>query len=229
MASASASSSRSSRCGGGNPANGPRPSCRPAGAALPPVAARLNLKLDKTVAPLPHDSIFRVRYRSTFGLKYLEVIRGAGPSAPEGHVFDGTDDGAVCDLPTEGGRFAASRSRRTAATVASRVRRSSTRSTTPSTARPGGPSGRTLSATEARSRAAASHSTRRSPSCPRSVRDLRPVGRGALGPRVEPEPVHQRPLRTSLATQLPAAREQARVVAPLRRLRSARSRRTPRR
>ena len=73
---------------------------------LPPVAARLTLKLDKSAAPLPQDSIFRVRYRSTFGLKYLEVVRGEGPPAPEGHVFVGTDDGAVCDLPADGGRFA---------------------------------------------------------------------------------------------------------------------------
>ncbi len=75
------------------------------GPELPPVAARLNLKLDKTVQPLPEDSIFRVRYRSAFGLKYLEVVRGAGSAVPEGHVFDGTDDGAECDLPTEGGQF----------------------------------------------------------------------------------------------------------------------------
>ena len=78
------------------------------GPELPPVAARLNLKLNKTAEPLPQDSIFRIRYRSAFGLKYLEVIRGAGPPAPEGYVFDGTDDGALCDLPTERGRFASS-------------------------------------------------------------------------------------------------------------------------
>ena len=79
-----------------------------AGSELPPIAARLNLKLDKTAEPLPKDSIFRVRYRSAFGLKYLEIVRGAGPPAPEGHVFDGTDDGELCDLPTEEGRFASS-------------------------------------------------------------------------------------------------------------------------
>ena len=33
--------------------------------------ARLTLKLDKSVGELPKDSIFRVRYRSSFGLKYL--------------------------------------------------------------------------------------------------------------------------------------------------------------
>ena len=36
---------------------------------LAPVAARLNLKLDKSAQPLPQDSVFRVRYRSSFGLK----------------------------------------------------------------------------------------------------------------------------------------------------------------
>ena len=68
---------------------------------LPPIVARINLKLDKSAEPLPQDSIFRVRYRSPFGLKYLEVVRGAGPPAPEGFLFDGTDDGAICSLPTD--------------------------------------------------------------------------------------------------------------------------------
>jgi ABC-type transporter Mla subunit MlaD len=63
------------------------------------VVARVNLKLDKTAQPLPKDSIFRVRYRSAFGLKYLEIVRGNGGPAPEGHTFDGTDDGGVCTLP----------------------------------------------------------------------------------------------------------------------------------
>jgi ABC-type transporter Mla subunit MlaD len=73
---------------------------------LPQTVARLNLKLDKGVAePLPQDSIFRVRYRSVFGLKYVEIIRGTGPPAPEGHVFVGTDDGAVCELPKDPDRF----------------------------------------------------------------------------------------------------------------------------
>ncbi len=63
------------------------------------VVARVNLKLDKSAEPLPKDSIFRVRYRSAFGLKYLEVVRGNGAGAPEGYAFDGTDDDAVCGLP----------------------------------------------------------------------------------------------------------------------------------
>ena len=56
------------------------------------VAARLNLKLDKTAEPIPQDSFFRVRYKSSFGLKYLEITRGVGEPASEGFVFDGTDD-----------------------------------------------------------------------------------------------------------------------------------------
>ncbi|MGI9019399.1 MAG: MlaD family protein [Solirubrobacterales bacterium] len=69
---------------------------------LPVTAAKLNLKLDKGSAhPLPQDSIFRIRYRSVFGLKYVEVVRGTGPPAPEGHVFTGTDDGELCELPTD--------------------------------------------------------------------------------------------------------------------------------
>ena len=76
-------------------------------ADLAPVGARLNLKLDKTAEPLPKDSVFRVRYRSTFGLKYLEIIRGTGPDAPEGYVFDGLNDQEAdpdfvgCDIPTD--------------------------------------------------------------------------------------------------------------------------------
>jgi len=77
---------------------------------LPKVGALLNLKLDKTAEPLPQDSIFRIRYRSTFGLKYIEIVRGVGPPAPEGHIFEGTDDGAICSLPTDPETFASSSS-----------------------------------------------------------------------------------------------------------------------
>lgn len=70
-------------------------------------AARLDLKLDRNAAPLPRDSIFRVRYLSTFGLKYVEVVRGTGPPVPEGHVFDGTDDDGACSLPVNFERFSA--------------------------------------------------------------------------------------------------------------------------
>ena len=68
--------------------------------------ARLNLKLDKEVEGLPEDSIFRVRYRSAFGLKYLEIVRGTGQPAAEGFTFVGTDDGAACRLPTNPATFA---------------------------------------------------------------------------------------------------------------------------
>jgi ABC-type transporter Mla subunit MlaD len=65
--------------------------------------AQLNLKLDKDAEPLPVDSVFRVRYRSSFGLKYLEIIRGTGDPAPEGYTFDGLDDqtdrATACFLP----------------------------------------------------------------------------------------------------------------------------------
>ena len=75
------------------------------------VIARLNLKLDKGVGPLPVDSIFRVRYRSSFGLKYLEIVRGTGDDAPEGFTFDGTDDGATCAIPTDPENFASTSSK----------------------------------------------------------------------------------------------------------------------
>ena len=57
------------------------------GTTSDPTVARLNLKLEKDVGPLPQDSTFRVRYRSSFGLKYLEITRGDGEDAPEGHIF----------------------------------------------------------------------------------------------------------------------------------------------
>jgi ABC-type transporter Mla subunit MlaD len=71
------------------------------------IAAKLDLTLDKSAEPLPRDAIFRVRYRSSFGLKYLEIVRGTGEPAPEGYVFDGTDDQGLCKLPVDPERFAA--------------------------------------------------------------------------------------------------------------------------
>ena len=56
------------------------------------VVAKVNLKLDKSVEPLPQDSIFRIRYKSSFGLKYLDITRGDGPPAEAGFTFDGIDD-----------------------------------------------------------------------------------------------------------------------------------------
>jgi ABC-type transporter Mla subunit MlaD len=72
------------------------------------VAAEVNLKLDKSASPIPEDSVFRVRYRSSFGLKYLEITRGTGKEAPEGYLFDGLDDSGDCKLPTDESTFAAS-------------------------------------------------------------------------------------------------------------------------
>jgi phospholipid/cholesterol/gamma-HCH transport system substrate-binding protein len=69
-------------------------------------AAELNLKLDKSASPIPEDSVFRVRYKSSFGLKYLEITRGTGKAAPEGYVFDGLDDSGECRLPTDPSTFA---------------------------------------------------------------------------------------------------------------------------
>ena len=73
------------------------------------VAALLNLKLDKTAAPLPEDSIFRIRYKSTFGLKFIEIIRGTSPiGAPDGYTFNGLDDHSSCALPIDPQTFYAS-------------------------------------------------------------------------------------------------------------------------
>jgi virulence factor Mce-like protein len=47
-------------------------------------AAKVNLKLDKSVEPLPRDTEARVRYKSSFGLKYLELRRGTHGQIPEG-------------------------------------------------------------------------------------------------------------------------------------------------
>ena len=47
--------------------------------------AKLNLKLDESAKPIPENSTIRVRYRSSFGLKYLEISRGDSDSGlPEG-------------------------------------------------------------------------------------------------------------------------------------------------
>ena len=58
--------------------------CQTAGGDSSAAAAKLNLKLDESAKPLPADSTIRVRYRSSFGLKYLEVQRGEGDPLPEG-------------------------------------------------------------------------------------------------------------------------------------------------
>ncbi len=40
------------------------------------VASKLNLKLDKAADPIPEDSTVQIRYRSSFGLKYVQLDRG---------------------------------------------------------------------------------------------------------------------------------------------------------
>ena len=47
-------------------------------------AAKVDLKLDKAVEPLPRDTKVSVRYKSSFGLKYLELQRGTGEPLEEG-------------------------------------------------------------------------------------------------------------------------------------------------
>jgi ABC-type transporter Mla subunit MlaD len=58
--------------------------CRTTAGDSSSAAAKLNLKLDAAADPLPEDSVVRVRYRSSFGLKYLEIVRGEGEGLPEG-------------------------------------------------------------------------------------------------------------------------------------------------
>ena len=54
------------------------------------VSARLDMKLDPDVEPLPVDSRIIVRARSALGLKYLEIVQGDSP--------DGYAQGAVIPL-----------------------------------------------------------------------------------------------------------------------------------
>ena len=54
----------------------PNSGCQAADGSSSSTVAKLNLKLDKSADPLPADSTIRVRYRSAFGLKYLEISRG---------------------------------------------------------------------------------------------------------------------------------------------------------
>ena len=59
--------------------------CQTASGSSSSTVAKLNLKLDKSAEPLPADSTIRVRYRSSFGLKYLEISRGTSTTGlPEG-------------------------------------------------------------------------------------------------------------------------------------------------
>jgi virulence factor Mce-like protein len=54
------------------------------------VIARLHLKLETTVKPLPKDSTILVRPRSALGLKYVEITKG--------HARQGWDDGATIPI-----------------------------------------------------------------------------------------------------------------------------------
>ena len=58
----------------------PNSGCQAADGSSASTVAKLNLKLDKSADPLPADSTVRVRYRSSFGLKYLEITRGTSAS-----------------------------------------------------------------------------------------------------------------------------------------------------
>jgi ABC-type transporter Mla subunit MlaD len=63
----------------------PNSGCETAAGSSSSTVARLNLKLDKSADPVPADSRIRVRYRSSFGLKYLEISRGTSETGlPEG-------------------------------------------------------------------------------------------------------------------------------------------------
>ena len=53
----------------------------------PATIAKVDLKLDKTVEPLPADTQVAVRYKSAFGLKYIELTRGSGEGLDEGAVI----------------------------------------------------------------------------------------------------------------------------------------------
>ena len=53
----------------------------------PATIAQVDLKLDKTVEPLPADTTVSVRYKSAFGLKYVELTRGTGEGLDEGSVI----------------------------------------------------------------------------------------------------------------------------------------------
>jgi ABC-type transporter Mla subunit MlaD len=66
----------------------PNSGCQTADGSAASTVAKLNLKLDKSAEPLPADSTIRVRYRSSFGLKYLEITRGTSQTGmPEGSTL----------------------------------------------------------------------------------------------------------------------------------------------
>jgi virulence factor Mce-like protein len=63
------------------------------------VSARLDLKLDKDLDPLPVNSTFVVRARSALGLKYLEISKGdSSRGYPEGAVVPTTQSRPPGDI-----------------------------------------------------------------------------------------------------------------------------------
>ena len=63
----------------------PNSGCQAADGSSSSTVAKLNLKLDQSAKPLPADSTIRIRYRSSFGLKYLEITRGTSETGlPQG-------------------------------------------------------------------------------------------------------------------------------------------------
>jgi virulence factor Mce-like protein len=60
--------------------------------------AKLNLKLDKSVQPLPADTRVAVRYKSSFGLKYLQLTRGNGPPLAEGATIPASHASAATEF-----------------------------------------------------------------------------------------------------------------------------------
>jgi virulence factor Mce-like protein len=79
--------------------------CQTAGGDSATAAAKLNLKLDESAKPLPEDSTIRVRYRSTFGLKYLEIERGQGDALAEGATLPISQAGEQTEFDDIGNTF----------------------------------------------------------------------------------------------------------------------------
>ena len=68
----------------------PSSGCVAADGSSASTVAKLNLKLDESADPVPADSTVRVRYRSSFGLKYLEITRGTSATGIPAGGFSGT-------------------------------------------------------------------------------------------------------------------------------------------
>jgi ABC-type transporter Mla subunit MlaD len=79
--------------------------CQTEGGDSSTAAAKLNLKLDETAKPLPEDSIIRVRYKSSFGLKYLELERGTGGPLVEGGTLPITQAESQTEFDDIGNTF----------------------------------------------------------------------------------------------------------------------------